>query len=510
MTGGWRAGALATAATAAGVALAALPAAAQAGASLTWYSFPANDGSVAYDYSAVLDGPNAVAFVGSAGSAGGVETLLGAAANDVIVFSRANVLFDVDPASPTQRGPGTTMGLQVDGVNAFTGATWQLAGGDRVPFTAYAGVPAVDASTVELDGGVARAVEHDTVRVCSAHDPTYYPLAGFTCAEIADVGVAIDVTSTESANGDVLRREWSIRSTDGRAHTVRLVLHDGAYGGAAARAWKLPGDNGYARRATGDVVAVPPAGPFTLEMRSAANNAPNGADPATGLGAITYGTAPSSLRFLNAHELVGTYVVNVPAGGAAPLTFVLATEGDQPSLDAAVSAAEASLGGGASGPGGGGGGDAPGGGTPGGGTPGGESPGVGSGPVSSPGGGHDTGTPPRKPAPAAPLPTIVRSGKAHVANGTLALGYAASCSRSGPACTVGIALTTKGKAKRGHRPTLVTLARGSVRVAAGRRAPLRVKTKRSARALRRAKPTVTLTLKRGAAKPRTAAKRLRW
>jgi hypothetical protein len=398
------------------------------------------------------------------------------------------------------------MGLQVDGVNAWIGATWEQGNGGTLPFIDYSGIPTVDASSVELDGGDSRVVEHDTVRVCTANDPTHYPLEGFSCAAIGDAGVTLNVTSTTSPNGDVLRREWSIRSTDGRAHTVRLVLHDGAYGAVATRAWKLPGDSGYARRANGDAVAIPPAGPFTLEMRSAANNAPDGADPATGLGAITYGTAPTSLRFLNAHELVGTYVVNVPAGGAAPLTFVLSTEGDQPSLDAAVTAAEASLGGGgASGPGNGGGGDAPGGGTPGGETPGGSS-----GPISSPGGGHDVSTPPRKQAPAAPLPAIVRRGKARVAKGKLALGYAASCSRGGPACVVGIALTTKGKAKRGHRAKLVTLASGSVRIAAGRRAPLSVKTKLGAQALRRAKPALTLTLKRGAAKPRKAAKRLNW
>ncbi|HEY4276628.1 MAG TPA: hypothetical protein VGM91_00325 [Conexibacter sp.] len=497
MTSGRRAAAIGG--VAAAVALAALPGAAQAGVTLTPHLYATgNSQGAQYDYAAVLTSSEAGGLVASIGGEGVAETHLNGAtpADDATVFSRANELLAVDPASPSPSGQNTTMGLQVDGVNAWIGGLWanSSAGGLNVPYVNY-DVPTVSTTTTPLGDGGARIDEHDTVQTCQVGDPTYYPLAGFDCPGTVGSGVSFDVTTTMSSAGDVLRREWAISSTDGSPHTVRLVLHDGAYGVVAPRVWRLPGDTGYATRTTGELVTAPAAGPFTLEARSSTNDAPDGADLESGLGAITYSVAPTSMRFVNAHELIDTYDLSVPAVGAASLTFVLSTEPSQTALDAAVTAAEASLGGG--GGGGGGGGETPGGGDRPGDTPGDGNPGSGSDPGTTPGPGsapatnrqidHSTGTgTPR--AAAYALPSIARSGSAKLARGRLSLGYAASCPGRGPACSVAIAVTSKPKARKGHKATMKTLAKTTVSIPAGKRLVLSAKAKLSQATLRRAAP----------------------
>lgn len=500
-----------------------------------------------YDFGADLGGTAATAFIDSIGSYGIDDTyLLGPEpTDDTQVFGGANYIRQFDPQSPATSGSGTVFGLQVDGINTWVAAAWKNAGGNSSPFYNWANTPVISAdASIAADTSLVVA-EHDTLRQCTAVDPTYYPLAGFTCQNsLVDPGVGIDVTTTVSPTGARIRRDWKLTSTDGNAHTVHLVLrHDIAGNNVIAREWRLPG-GAYAAHVDGDIVtaALPATGPFSVAVRRPAAPDP---DPTEGLGSLTFSTIPAELRFTGTRVLTATYNLAVPATGARWLSFAFGTEDNQAAIDADAAAAEAAIKpalaitapadgattsaatalvtGTASDPTG----------LTGLTVAGQDVPVAGDGTWSatvaladganqitavatnalgatataqrsvtrSAGGGP--GSPPGSSNYGSPV--LTKRGKAALKKRLLRLGYRVGCPGTGPACKVQILLTAKAKPKKRAKQ----LAKTTLVVAAGTTADLSVKVKASKAALKRAKPTLTITLTRGTLTPHSVTKALR-
>ncbi len=521
-----------------------------------------------YEASGVLGGLTAASFLSSMGS-GGLDSFLLTSdpADDAQVFGGTNGIRPFDPQHPQVNGTGNVFGLQVDGKDAYTGPTWVNAGGNGIPYQNYAHRPSVSTTrTIAADGALV-VTEHNTLAVCPSDD-SYYPLGGFSCSMntgvLTDPHVSIDVSTTASPTGDVIRRDWSLASTNGSAHTVRLVLDHVISG--SGREWRLPGV-AYTPHMNGDVVtgALPAAAPFSLAVRKAGNPDP---DPVKGLGSLTFSTVPTELRFTGTRQLTATYNLSVPATGTRKLSFVFASEDNQAAIDAAQAAAQSAI-----------------------------SPAVsiavplagatvtadhvtvsgsasdasglsglmvngsavtvaGDGswttdlplvlgdnavaavvtnvfgatataqrtvtrvippiqqqqPPADPGPGPDpTPDPGPGPAPGPTLtpasPVLVRTGKAKLKKHSLALGYSVQCPGTGPACTVTLSLAPKAKGKRGKK--VKPLGRATVTVPAGRTVALKIKVAKAKKALKKAKPVLTVTLARGTLAPAVIKKALK-
>lgn len=295
--------------------------------------------------------------------------------------------------------------------------------------------------------------EHDLVSECTGADPMYYRPGGFTCSNLADSGVALDVVTTVSPAGNVVDRLWRLASTDGRAHQVALWMSTDAGSNALPRAWRGPGEAAFAQHVSGDTLTPPLAGAWDAQFHSV--GAADG-DTSEGVGAVVVSSPPAALRFAGAYELDGKFNVDVPASGGTQIDTVYVSDATQAALDTDVAAALARMsGGGGSGGGGGNGG----------------------------GGGGSV---------AAPL--LTRTGKALLAvNGTLALGYAVRCpTPDASSCTVNVALTQPAPkprrarahkaAKRTRRAKPRTLGTLKVTVVAGKTTALSLKIARKNRA----------------------------
>ena len=443
------------------------------------------------DFSWDAAGLEASAQIGSiAGSGIAATQLIGPEpSKGAGVFRVANAVARFAPGSPTAgTGNGRVLGLQVDGVNTWLAASWVDAGGDATPFGSYGNVPLVGAAPSVAATGALTLAEHDALRRCTGTDPSQYPLGGLTCQDsLVDPGVKLDVTTTVPPAGDVLRRDWSFVSTDGKPHDVDLVLSDfvSSSSGAVARAFRI-GAGAYAEHAEGDVVTdqLPVAGPFSIAVGRAGGPA---VDPVEGFGAITASDVPTALRFTGPRQLTASYHLSVPASGSGKaLTFFYATEDHQAAVDADILAAESALRatplGGTTTPDGGSptppnetGGAGGGGGTP--------VPGANAIPGVTPGAGD-------RPA----MPTLTRSGKARLRGKRLTLGYAVACPGTGPACRADVSLAPpRKKSRKAPRP----LGKAILTIPAGRTLTLLLTVKAKKAAIRRAKPTLTVKLSRG-------------
>lgn len=360
------------------------------------------------------------------------------------IFSGADSIPELDPTGP--RGgiagsDGPLTGILVDGVNAFTGPTWEdaITPSLQLVFRDYRPFPSVTVSGGLNDSSFITA-EQDVVVTCSGTDPMWYRPEGNTCRALLDSGVAVGVKTIIAPAGNVVERRWTLTSTDGRAHNVALWLAHAAGTNSLPRAWKLPGDGVYATHVGGDAPAPSGGAPWIARFNSA--SAADG-DTSEGVGAVGVSAVPNELRFVSPREVDAKYAIAVPAGGAAELRTVYVGDATQAALEADLAAAFQSGGGGRGGAGGGGGG----------------------------GGGAGSG------GGAVPAPTLSRTGKALLGtDGKLALGYALACpAGAASACTASIALTQ------------------SVRRAARRHA--RAHRSKARRPVRRAKPRVLGTLK---------------
>lgn len=355
------------------------------------------------------------------------------------VFNNADSIPELDPTGPRplssagQAGPLT--GILVDGVNAFTGPTWESAITPSLSlvFQNYQPFPSVGVSINPVLGPGDRfvEVENDVVVACRGSDPMWYLPQGATCTGLVDSGVRLTVSTFVSPAGNAVTRIWRLASTDGRAHDVKLwIAHAAAANGVLSRAWKLPGDAGYATRSGGDAPAATGSAPWIARFNSA--GAADG-DVSQGVGAVGASTLPSALRFASSRELDAKYPLAVPAAGDAELRFVYAGAATQAALESDLAAALSTVGGGAGGDSGGG-------------------PGDGSGSLVG-----------------VPRPRLTRKGKAVLGtNGTLALGYSLACpsASSAPPCFATVTLIQPVARRRAARAR-----RSAKQRRAARRAP---------------------------------------
>jgi hypothetical protein len=315
------------------------------GAGLTDNKGGANQGKV-YDFVAFANGTGADTLWSSAAD-GGVESLYLLAPSPEEagqVFSTSDAIPSTDPTT----GPGptaTSTGVTVDATNAYLGPTWEdaVTPALQIPFGGLAPFPTVTATpSLGADGGHV-VDEHDLIVQCTGADPNYFSPAGFTCPPLRDTGVALDLRTSTAPKGTVVTRRWTFSSTDGLAHTVRLVLDNRAGATTPARTFRFPGEPGYAAHTAGDVVAPPASGPWTTRWHS--EGAADG-DASKGVGAITSSLVPVALRFISARGYDATYAITVPAGGSAELRNVLMGEATQAALEDDITAAEGRGGGG--------------------------------------------------------------------------------------------------------------------------------------------------------------------
>lgn len=410
------------------------------------------------------------------------------------VFNNADSIPALDPTGPRpsssagEAGPLT--GLRVDGVNAFTGPTWESAITPSLSlvFRDYQPFPSVGVTINPVLGPGDRfvEVENDVVVSCRGSDPMWYLPQGATCTGLVDSGVRLTVSTFVSPAGNAVIRIWRLASTDGRAHDVKLwIAHAAATNGVLSRAWKLPGDAGYATRSGGDAPAATGAAPWIARFNSA--GAADG-DASQGVGAVAASAVPSALRFASARELDAKYRLAVPAVGDAELRFVYVGAATQATLESDLAAALPTVIGG----GGPGGGSGPGGG--------GSSGGLGGN-----GGGPDGSV---------PRPRLTRKARAVLgADGTLALGYAVGCpgASAAPPCHATVTLTQpvarRRRAARRARPRV--LGRVRLRVAPGRSVVLELRVSRRNRAAFRAGHiTMTVRLSRLGTPTQTVVKPL--
>jgi hypothetical protein len=355
----------------------------------------------------------------------------------------------------------------VDGINAFTGPTWESAITPSLSlvFRDYQPFPSVGVTInpVLAPGDRFVEVENDAIVACRGSDPMWYLPQGATCTGLVDSGVRLTVSTFVSPAGNAVTRIWRLASTNGRAHDVKLwIAHAAATNGVLLRAWKLPGDAGYATRSGGDAPAATGSTPWIARFNSA--GAADG-DTSQGVGAVAASAVPSALRVASAREVDAQYPLAVPAVGDAELRFVYVGAAMQATLESDLAAALATVGGGG-GPGGG----------------------------SSSSGGPGGGNGGDGPLVGVSGPKLTRTTKAVLGtDGTLALGYALHCPSTGaaPPCYATVTLTQpvsrrhqarahksakRRRVARRARPRL--LGRVQVQIAPGRTLALKLRVSR--------------------------------
>lgn len=407
------------------------------------------------------------------------------------IFDDADRIPELDPSGPTGLGQnGPLAGILVDGVNAFTGPTWERAIASSLGLVNYQPFPSVGVTINPVlgPGDQFVEVENDVVVSCRGSDPMWYLPQSTTCSGLVDSGVRLTVSTFVSPAGNAVIRIWRLASTNGRAHDVKLwIAHAAAANGVLSRAWKLPGDAGYATRSGGDAPVAAGGAPWIARFNS--GGAADG-DASQGVGAVGASAVPSALRFTSASELDAKYPLSVPAVGDAELRFVYVGAATQARLESDLAAALPTVNGGGSGSGSGG-----------------------------PGAGNGDGSP----LAGVPRPRLARRANAVLGtDGTLALGYALACpaSAAAPPCHAIVTLTQpvpsrrratakqRRAARRAPRPRV--LARAQLQLAPGKTLALKLRIARRDRAAFKAGHiTMTARLSRLGAPTQTIVKPLR-
>jgi hypothetical protein len=154
---------------------------------------------------------------------------------------------------------------------------------------------------------------------CHGTDP-YKPITIAACPSFDDTGIRLTRTTTTSDGGRVVTLTDTWSSTDGNSHSLDLLYDDYSGTPANAQGWQFPGQSGFTQYAAGASAPAPSSAPGSILVHTDVN-APDG-DPSQGFGAITFGQAPTGLRFATSTELEEHQLLTVPAGGAASLSYV--------------------------------------------------------------------------------------------------------------------------------------------------------------------------------------------
>lgn len=217
--------------------------------------------------------------------------------------------------------------VQVDGVNAYDAASAQslFSGGGHPSSQTLSGFPSLSVPMVDWDpttGLMSSSADEGWV-VCDG--PNEEKQSFGTCPRFLGAGVALQRNVTSSDGGRVVTMTDTWSSTDQKAHTLDLLYDDyvGMKTSNAQRGYEFPGQSTFTAYGQGDTVPAPGGAPGSILVRT--NLAAADGDPTEAVGAITFSAAPSGFAFASNNELEEHQVLQVPAGGAASLTYVYST-----------------------------------------------------------------------------------------------------------------------------------------------------------------------------------------
>ncbi len=169
--------------------------------------------------------------------------------------------------------------------------------------------------------GLQSTQENEGIVACSGAD-AYAPPDQAACPSFQSTGVQLHRTvSMLSSDQAIMTDTWS--SIDGHGHVVDALYDDDAGSGAGGPAFAFPGELGFARHPTGDVLGGPASAPGSILVHSGADSIDG--DPTEQYGAITFASAPSEYVFSANNEFNEHQTVGVPAGGSATLTYIYST-----------------------------------------------------------------------------------------------------------------------------------------------------------------------------------------
>lgn len=217
--------------------------------------------------------------------------------------------------------------VQVDGRNAYDAASAEA----LFPRTSgldngsqdLLGFPSMNVS-IDWDPSSGQISSRSVESWASCHGPDLYkPTTVVACPSFDDTGVSLTRVVTSSDGGRVITVNDTWSSTDGQSHSIDLLYDDfaGVFGDEdGERGWQLPGQTGFTRYAAGASVPAPTTAPGSILTRT--NLSAADGDPSEGFGAITFGHAPSALRFAGSAELEEDQLLTVPAGASTSLSYV--------------------------------------------------------------------------------------------------------------------------------------------------------------------------------------------
>lgn len=239
--------------------------------------------------------------------------------------------------------------IRVDGLDAYVSASADLIFGSAPnPSPPPHGVPPLSvALKQDNSNGNIMIHESEDVARCAAGIP--YPPTIATCAALLPTGVRVVRTITQGNDGHVVLISDAFSSTDGHKHAIDLLYANTQRVSTDATpladvGYRFSGQKSYHTYARNDTVSMltEPGSIYVKDVRA------DDGDPYTGQGAITYGTRPSEIRFVNpanypSSDFTMRYVGTVPATGALSYTFVYSSELTAAAVTADANAAQNKL-----------------------------------------------------------------------------------------------------------------------------------------------------------------------
>jgi hypothetical protein len=236
---------------------------------------------------------------------------------DPSTLHQSNRLFFCnDWYSATDVWPGPNRSeLQVDGHNAY--APSAVDGNfDHVDLSLSAGYPHFSfGPTRDSSNGNTTINETDDLGICP-NDP--YPPTTASCATMAGSGVSVQRMITQDHDGRYIRIVDRFVSTDGAAHTLDALVENDFF--ESTTGYEFPWvDSGFHQHSATDALPGAPSAPGSIYVKGDIGAADG--DTTHPQGAITFSSAPDSVRFTSPTVFVMGYHRSVPATGALTLSF---------------------------------------------------------------------------------------------------------------------------------------------------------------------------------------------
>ncbi len=180
-----------------------------------------------------------------------------------------------------------------------------------------AGFPALSVSqNWNAANGFESTSETDPIVACSGAD-TYQPASQADCPSFVSSGVTLSRAISMIGTNQILMTDtWT--STDGNAHNVSALYDDESH--CCNPGFQFPGESGFSRHTTGDVIAGPSSAPGSVLLHSDVAYPDNAPDE--GYGAVTFGSAPMGFVFNASYEFTENQSFSVPAGGSAKFSYI--------------------------------------------------------------------------------------------------------------------------------------------------------------------------------------------